>query len=84
MTLRSGPNCLLVESRASAPGRTGETPVAPFITTKGLSRKLSFSLQYFGQDGLRVRIEVTFPVALQVGIADFGLGLRCLLAGTED
>jgi hypothetical protein len=49
-----------------------------------LSRKLSFPLQYFGQDGLQVRIEVTFPAALQVpGIADFGLERLCLLAGTE-
>jgi len=49
------------------------------------SRKLSFPLQYFGQDALQVRIEVTFPAALQIpGIADFGLERLCLLAGTED
>jgi hypothetical protein len=49
------------------------------------SRKLSFSLQYFGQDGLQVRIELRFPVLSRpTGIADFGLGRLCLLAGIED
>ena len=49
------------------------------------SRKLSFSLQYFGQDGLQVRIELTFPVLSgPTGIADFGVGRLCLLAGIED
>src|SRR5260370_23214524 len=49
------------------------------------SRKLSFSLQYFGQDGLQVRIELTFPVlSSPTGIADFGLERLCLLAGIQD
>src|SRR5260370_1368358 len=34
------------------------------------SRKLSFSLQYFGQDVLQVRIELTFPVLSRLLLRD--------------